>query len=61
MWCLVQKVLTISSRHKTRIFLLMGNASLKSGLKRNKLGIVNQNDLDVTDPGFGRVHQDQER
>lgn len=23
-------------------------------LKRNKLGIVNQNDLDVTDPGFGK-------
>lgn len=38
MWCLVQKVLTISSRHKTRIFLLMGNASLKSRVEKEQAG-----------------------
>ena len=36
MWCLVQKVLVISSKHKTHIFLWMGKASL--GVEKEKAG-----------------------
>ena len=38
MWCLVQKVLITSSRHKTHIFLLMGKASLKSRVEKEQAG-----------------------